>query len=86
MRKTLLSLLLFICCHSLFGQDFPYQIRIDSLEIPTLGGLQSYAFGQANGKWLMIGGRMDGLHQRQPFAAFDVAGHNPQLIYVCSIT
>lgn len=86
MRKILLSLLLFICSHSLIGQDFPYQIRIDSMEIPTLGGLQSYAFGQANGKWLIIGGRLDGLHQRQPFAAFDVAGHNIQLLVVDPIT
>ncbi|MEN8958214.1 MAG: T9SS type A sorting domain-containing protein [Flavobacteriales bacterium] len=47
-----------------------------------MGGLQSFAFGQHNGKWLILGGRLDGLHQRQPFAAFDIAGHNTQLIVV----
>ncbi len=51
-------------------------------QIPELGGLQSFAFGQHNGKWLIVGGRLDGLHRRQPFAAFDVAGSNTQLIVV----
>ncbi|GAK94944.1 hypothetical protein JCM19298_720 [Nonlabens ulvanivorans] len=44
--------------------------------------MQSYAFGQANGKWLILGGRLDGLHRRQPWASFDVAGHNNELIVV----
>lgn len=78
---TLISFLFLLFGHS-FGQNFPYEIKIDSIEIPQLGGLQSYTVGQANGKWLIIGGRLDGLHQRQPFAAFDIAGHNTQLIVV----
>ncbi len=64
------------------GQNTPFQIGISPINIPNLGGLQSFAFGQHNGKWLIIGGRLDGLHQRQPFAAFDIAGHNTQLIVV----
>lgn len=57
-------------------------IYIEPLAIDSLGGLQAYAFGQANGKWLIVGGRLDGLHRRQPFASFDVAGNNNQLIVV----
>jgi hypothetical protein len=57
-------------------------IYIEPLSIDSLGGLQAYAFGQANGKWLIVGGRLDGLHRRQPFASFDVAGNNNQLIVV----
>lgn len=52
------------------------------MNITNLGGVQSYAFGQHEGKWLIVGGRLDGLHRRQPFAAFDVAGNNTQLIVV----
>lgn len=68
------------------AQIAPFQIAIEPLSISNLGGLQSYAFGQHNGKWLIIGGRLDGLHRRQPFAAFNVAGHNNQLIVVDPIS
>jgi hypothetical protein len=67
---------------NLSGQTVPFQIAIEPLNIPGLGGLQSFAWGQHEGKWLIIGGRLDGLHRRQPFAAFDLAGHNNQLIVV----
>jgi hypothetical protein len=30
-----------------------------------LGGLQSFAYGHHDGKWLIIGGRKDGLRRRQ---------------------
>lgn len=68
------------------AQIAPFQIAVEPLNISNLGGLQSYAFGQHNGKWLIIGGRLDGLHRRQPFAAFDVAGHNNQLIVIDPIS
>jgi hypothetical protein len=64
------------------AQTAPFQIAIEPLNISGLGGLQAYAWGHDNGKWLIIGGRLDGLHRRQPFAAFDVAGHNTQLIVI----
>jgi hypothetical protein len=64
------------------AQTFPYTIHIDSIRIPELGGLQSYAFGQHDGKWLIIGGRLDGLHRRQPWASFDIAGHNNQILVI----
>ncbi len=68
--------------HGARTQSVPFQIHLEGIDIPELGGLQSYAFGQANGKWLIVGGRLDGLHRRQPFAAFDVAGNNNQLMVV----
>lgn len=51
-------------------------VILEELPIPNLPGLQAYVIGESNGKWLVIGGRKDGLHRRQPFAAFDVAGMN----------
>jgi hypothetical protein len=59
---TLLSL-------SGFAQDAPFEVVIAPINIEGLGGLQSYAFGQHDGKWLIVGGRLDGLHRRQPWAA-----------------
>lgn len=44
-------------------------------------GVHSFAWGQHNGEWLLIGGRTDGLHQRQPFAAF-LAADNNTMAYV----
>ncbi|RYM34209.1 T9SS type A sorting domain-containing protein [Brumimicrobium glaciale] len=69
-----------------YSQTAPFEISIEPMNITGLGGIQSYAFGQHNGKWLIIGGRLDGLHRRQPNAAFDIAGHNNQLIVVDPVT
>lgn len=71
---------------AVFAQIPPFQIQIEPIEIKGLGGLQSYAFGQHDGKWLIIGGRLDGLHRRQPFASFDQAGHNKQIFVIDPIT
>lgn len=61
----------------LFSQASPnFRIILEELPIPNLPGLQAYVIGEAGGKWLVIGGRKDGLHRRQPFAAFDEAGMN----------
>ncbi len=65
-----------------FSQGSPFQIALEPMEIKGMPGLHSFAFGQAAGEWLLLGGRVDGLHRRQPFAAFDSAGHNYQLVVV----
>lgn len=67
---------------SVFSQTTPFNIYIEPMNISGLGGLQAYAFGQDNGKWLIVGGRLDGLHRRQPFAAFDIVGNNNQIIVI----
>jgi len=83
MKKRILTILgLFLFNLSIFAQTAPFDIIIEPVNIPNLGGMQSFAFGQDNGKWLIVGGRLDGLHQRQPFAAFDLAGHNIELIVI----
>ena len=83
MTKKLITFLgLIFLSLSVFSQTTPFNIYIEPMNISGLGGLQAYAFGQHNGKWLVVGGRLDGLHRRQPFAAFDVAGNNNQLIVI----
>jgi hypothetical protein len=64
--------------------DFPYDVVLTPVTVTGLPGLHSYAFGQHNGKWLIIGGRKDGLHARQPFNAFPGAQNNSD-IYVVDI-
>ena len=63
---------------SLIGQStFPFDVVLEPLTITNLPGMQSYAAAQHNGKWLIIGGRIDGLHQRQPWQAFNARGTIP---------
>lgn len=83
--KTFKTLVLLICILSnlsTYAQNAPFNIALEAVNFPELGGLQSYAFGQHDGKWLIVGGRLDGLHRRQPFASFDIVGHNNQLIVI----
>ena len=89
MSTTLKLIVLFatlLFYSTLNAQTPPFSISIEPLNITGLSGIQSYAFAQDSGKWLIIGGRLDGLHQRQPFASFDIAGHNNQLIVVDPLT
>jgi hypothetical protein len=64
------------------SQNAPFQIALEPISISGLTGLQTFAFGQHEGKWLILGGRLDGLHRRQPWATFNVEGQNKQLIVV----
>lgn len=84
-KRLLLFATLFISSYN-YSQTAPFEISITPMNIVNLGGIQSYAFGQHDGKWLIVGGRLDGLHRRQPFAAFNVSGNNNQLIVVDPIT
>jgi hypothetical protein len=84
--KTKFLFLIILISHYNYTQTAPFNIALEPLDIIGLGGIQSYAFGQYKDKWLLVGGRLDGLHQRQPGAAFDSAGHNNQLIVVDPVT
>lgn len=67
---------------NVFSQNVTFDITLEPVNIVGLGGLQSFAFGTYEGKWLIFGGRLDGLHRRQPFASFDQAGHNTQIFVI----
>jgi hypothetical protein len=86
MKKTVLTCILSIfLLANLFSQNyFDYSIELQPVNIPNLPGLHSYAFGQHNGKWLIIGGRKDGLHARQPFSSFPHEYNNTD-IYVIDV-
>lgn len=58
-----------------------FTLELEEISIPNSPAAQSFAWGQHQGKWIIIGGRTDGLHQRQPFASFLATGHNTS-IYV----
>ena len=58
---------------------FPFEILLKSDSISGFSGLHSFAWGQSNGKILLVGGRPDGIHARQPFNAFPASQNNQQL-------
>lgn len=82
-RFSIFVLCLMLGTKSFFAQQL-FEIQLDTFKIPNFKGIQSYAFGQHQGKILILGGRVDGLHRRQPFASFDEAGQ-PQEIIVLDI-
>ncbi len=52
-------------------------IEIEPFTITNAPGIHSYSWGlTSDHKWVIIGGRIDGLHRRQPFAAFLDADNN----------
>ena len=45
------------------AQQLPFTITVgNAVQIPNAPKLQSFASAQAGGKWLLIGGRTEGLH------------------------
>ena len=85
--KPLITIFLstiFLLNFSKAQNTFAYELVLEPLAIPNLPGLHSYAFAQHDGKWLVIGGRTDGMHARQPFNAFPVLSNNTD-IYVIDV-
>ncbi len=66
---------------SLSAQEkFPFKITLEPVIPEGFTGLQSYAWAKSGDKILLVGGRTDGLHKRQPFAAFNKTFNNTELI------
>jgi len=81
MKKYLtlpLSILAFITS---FAQD-QFTVQIEPLTITNAPNVHSFSWGKtSDDMWVVIGGRIDGLHQRQPFAAF-LESDNNKNVYV----
>ena len=84
MKPFLKLIFLFVTSFVFSQSSFEYQVQLNPITVPNLPGIHSYAFGQSNGKWLIIGGRLDGIHARQPFNAFPNASNNTT-IYVVDV-
>jgi hypothetical protein len=63
----------------------PFQIQLQEKTITNLPGLQSYAFGNYKDLIVIIGGRTDGLHLKQPWRSFH-PDYNNTKIYVINPT
>lgn len=76
----LLAFILTIAAWAQTGSTFTVTLQEEAITgFPTL---QSFVEGHHGGKWVFIGGRTEGLHQRQPFAAFDPDFNNTNIFVV----
>ncbi len=46
----------------LSGYDLPYRVKIEEANFELPNGIHSYSFAQYDGKWLLVGGRTNGMH------------------------
>ena len=66
-------------------QDFV--VEIEPITVTNAPGIHSYSWGMTSDhKWVIIGGRIDGLHQRQPFAAFQESDNNQNVFVIDPVT
>ena len=83
MKQFFISLSLFLIAISSSAQNnFTFHFTLEPAIINGFTGLQSYAWAQEGDLLLLIGGRKDGLHRRQPFAAFNKQFNNTDLIVI----
>jgi len=80
-HKVLVLVLSLLASFNLFAQD-QFTVQIEPLTITDAPNVHSFSWGKtSDGKWIILGGRIDGLHQRQPFAAFQENDNNKS-VYV----
>ena len=75
MKKITLFLLSSTFLLKAFSQ-WNYLVELVPDTIENLPALHSYVFAQQENEYLVIGGRKDGIHPRQPFAAFNETDKN----------
>lgn len=67
---------------SSFAQE-QFTVEIEPLIITNAPSVHSFSWGHtSDGKWVILGGRIDGLHQRQPFASFQENDNNKNVYIV----
>ena len=83
MKKTLLALFVLISISTTAQVVEEFNIEMEPLTITDAPGVQSYTWGKTqDGKWIIVGGRIDGLHRRQPWAAFQEIGNNKMVFVI----
>jgi len=84
MKKfILLNSLLFLFLNQFVEAQEQFSVQIEPFTINAAPSLHSFAWAKTtDGKWIVIGGRIDGLHQRQPFAAFLETSNNKDVFLI----
>lgn len=81
MNKIFLFLLAF-SVNTLIAQE-QFTVEIEPITVANAPGLHSFTWGKSSAnRWVVVGGRIDGLHQRQPFAAFAESENNKNIFVI----
>lgn len=80
MKNFIITITLLLSLNVSSQTNFPYKISLEPMIPEGFSGLQSYAWAKSGNKILLVGGRTDGLHRRQPFASFNKKYNNTDLI------
>lgn len=59
--------------------ELPFTLELEEATRPEIPGLHSFAFAEWQGWWVVIGGRINGLHGFFPFTAFPENGANTSI-------
>ncbi|MDB3907724.1 T9SS type A sorting domain-containing protein [Crocinitomicaceae bacterium] len=85
--KTLLILMALSCTVANAQNPEDFAIELEPLVIPNAPSVHSYSWGATSDhKWVIIGGRVDGLHRRQPWAAFQEQDNNKNIMVIDPVT
>jgi hypothetical protein len=74
MKTAFTSLFLFATFVASHAQN-AFDLQLDTFTLPGLPGLHSFAVAQHDGKWLLLGGRKDGLHPKSGGFQTSAANH-----------
>lgn len=73
----------FILSTFMLSAQEKFNIEIEPFSITNAPGIHSYSWGlSSDSKWLIVGGRLDGLHRRQPWAAFQEKDNNKSIVVI----
>lgn len=82
MKKSLFLFFILSLFTTKAQTNFTYEIELEPLTINNLPGMHSFAYGKDGDKVVIFGGRLDGLHARQPFNSFPASQNNDQIIVI----
>jgi hypothetical protein len=87
-KITTLLLIIFLKINSFaqFGQMPPFSISLEPVTGTNISGVHSFAFAQSGDKWLIIGGRTNGLHGLNSNDGFPSEFKNDKVIVIDTTT
>lgn len=84
-KCALLCVICFMCIKTNYAQQ-SFDIHIQPSALTSAPAIHSGAFAVHNGKWIFLGGRIDGLHIMQANQAFPTFGRNDSVFIVDPVT
>jgi hypothetical protein len=85
-NSILFILMISLKAFSQYGQLPPFTISLEAITGTNIPGMHSYAFAQSGDKWLIIGGRTNGLHGLNSNDGFPSEYKNDNVIVIDTTT